>query len=315
MPGGIHYLLGCLLVWLLRFFNTTDGKSSSTSTTTTSSATTTQQQQHQQIRRLSLPPLPVSNKWLKVGLVFGSVLPDIDVLVTVFLIIFSYFRGGTTDDFVEIAELVHRSYTHTLVFWVPSLLLLWLYSFLISFSQKTTATTKHVVKFMIGICIGSIVHTLSDTIYLKGVKMMWPISNEVFFYEIPQLHLYHIYYYTTYTQKMFFVLDHCSEILFYCILMMCCEMDNTKLFRLKILCYLQFSANGLCFLIDRITDMAFHNFVILLYFPGVTFLAISVLVPLFMASEIHSLDFSRSKSKLSPPSPTSTSPSKCIKTD
>jgi membrane-bound metal-dependent hydrolase YbcI (DUF457 family) len=271
MPGGIHYLLGLLLIQL---FSTVTG-------TTISSKPPVEKEEM----------MDYNYKWLKIGLVFGSVLPDIDVLVAIIAIIVCYMLGGKTDDFVEIAEFVHRSATHTLLLWVPLLLL---FCFLLcTVSTNTGKLRKISSKFILGVSMGAIVHVLADTVYLKGVKMFWPWTNEVFFYEIPQLYLYHIYYYSVYTQKIFFVIDHCSEVIFYAMLILYTDMKRTTLFKLKCLCYAQLMANFVCFLIDRFIDLEFHNFVILLYFPGFFFLAISIILPLIITEPIASFEWAR----------------------
>ncbi|KAF0980884.1 hypothetical protein FDP41_012672 [Naegleria fowleri] len=69
--------------------------------------------------------------------------------------------------------------------------------------------------FAIGFLVGAIFHIFLDVIYMKGVKLFWPIYGEEIFCEIPWLYLYDNFKYSPMVQKVIMTCDHTSEILFY----------------------------------------------------------------------------------------------------
>ena len=69
--------------------------------------------------------------------------------------------------------------------------------------------------FAMGVLVGAIFHILLDLIYMKGVKLWWPIYQEEIFYEIPSLYLYDNFKYPPMVQKILMSIDHVSEVLFY----------------------------------------------------------------------------------------------------
>ncbi|EFC44060.1 predicted protein [Naegleria gruberi] len=71
------------------------------------------------------------------------------------------------------------------------------------------------IPFAIGLLVGFIFHTLLDVIYMKGVKMFWPIYTEEIFVEVPWLYLLDNFKYPPMVQKLIMTIDHSSEVLFY----------------------------------------------------------------------------------------------------
>jgi membrane-bound metal-dependent hydrolase YbcI (DUF457 family) len=101
---------------------------------------------------------------MRFGIVWGSIIPDIDLLISIVIIA----AGGN----MQQALAPHRALTHSF-FTILALaligLLLW-----------KTAVNKNVGGGLFGIAIGMFVHVLFDLPYEVGVSFLWPLTSQRF---------------------------------------------------------------------------------------------------------------------------------------
>jgi len=113
---------------------------------------------------------------MRFGIVWGSIIPDIDLLISIIIIA----EGGN----MQQALAPHRTLTHSF-FTILALaligLLLW-----------KTAVNKSVGGGLFGIAIGMFVHVLFDLPYEVGVSFLWPLTSQRFglFWSLPGIWAY-----------------------------------------------------------------------------------------------------------------------------
>jgi membrane-bound metal-dependent hydrolase YbcI (DUF457 family) len=113
----------------------------------------------------------VGTRTMRFGIVWGSILPDIDLLISIIIIA----AGGN----MQQALAPHRTLTHSF-FTMLALaligLLLW-----------KTAISKSVGGGLFGIAIGMFAHVLLDLPYEVGVSFLWPLTSQRFglFWSLP----------------------------------------------------------------------------------------------------------------------------------
>ena len=113
---------------------------------------------------------------MRFGIVWGSIIPDIDLLISIVIIA----AGGN----MQQALAPHRTLTHSF-FTMLALaligLLLW-----------KTAISKSVGGGLFGIAIGMFAHVLLDLPYEVGVSFLWPLTSQRFglFWSLPGVWAY-----------------------------------------------------------------------------------------------------------------------------
>ena len=118
----------------------------------------------------------VGTRTMRFGIVWGSIIPDIDLLISIVIIA----AGGN----MQQALAPHRTLTHSF-FMILALaligLLLW-----------KTAVNKSVGGGLFGIAIGMFVHVLFDLPYEVGVSFLWPLTSQRFglFWSLPGVWAY-----------------------------------------------------------------------------------------------------------------------------
>jgi len=118
----------------------------------------------------------VGTRTMRFGIVWGSILPDIDLLISIIIIA----AGGN----MQQALAPHRTLTHSF-FTMLALaligLLLW-----------KTAISKSVGGGLFGIAIGMFTHVLLDLPYEVGVSFLWPLTSQRFglFWSLPGVWAY-----------------------------------------------------------------------------------------------------------------------------
>ena len=118
----------------------------------------------------------VGTRTMRFGIVWGSILPDIDLLISIIIIA----AGGN----MQQALAPHRTLTHSF-FTILALaligLLLW-----------KTAISKSVGGGLFGIAIGMFAHVLLDLPYEVGVSFLWPLTSQRFglFWSLPGVWAY-----------------------------------------------------------------------------------------------------------------------------
>lgn len=100
--------------------------------------------------------------YIKIGLVAGSVIPDLDLLGSILIFIL------TADTKLTIA--FHRSVTHSLVV-ILSILL-------ISYLANLRFESVHLIyfPFILGFVAGMFIHITVDMFYFDGVTLFWPLQ-------------------------------------------------------------------------------------------------------------------------------------------
>ncbi|KAL0487208.1 hypothetical protein AKO1_012159 [Acrasis kona] len=196
MPGGVHLLIGILLTLFIRFLlrrfsRSVDGKN--------------EEQDDKENMRL--------------GMVVGSVIPDIDIPVVIVVVSFTYIFLGFQSENVVIAEWVHRSVTHSFFILFPVLMAI---SYRYHYLKETSYTLlgcNFNLPFWFGCILSMIVHSITDLVYLKGVRLLWPFFNDEIFFEVPWLYLFELKKFGPITQKVLLTADHGTEVLFYIFLL------------------------------------------------------------------------------------------------
>jgi len=118
----------------------------------------------------------VGTRTMRFGIVWGSILPDIDLLISIVIIA----AGGN----MQQALAPHRTLTHSF-FTILALaligLLLW-----------KMAISKSVGGGLFGIAIGMFAHVLLDLPYEVGVSFLWPLTSQRFglFWSLPGVWAY-----------------------------------------------------------------------------------------------------------------------------
>lgn len=104
----------------------------------------------------------LENKHSRIGLVAGSVMPDLDLLGSVLIFIL------TADTELTIA--FHRSVTHSLV--VIMIILL------ITYLANLRYESVHLVyfPFILGFLAGMLMHMILDMFYFDGITLFWPLQ-------------------------------------------------------------------------------------------------------------------------------------------
>ncbi len=103
------------------------------------------------------------NKNSRVGLVFGSVFPDLDLIGSFFIFIL------TQDKFLTIY--FHRTVTHSLIVMLGLLGIA-----LTFFYYKKLEKRRTISYFLFGFIGGMFLHALLDLFYLDGVTLFWPFQ-------------------------------------------------------------------------------------------------------------------------------------------
>jgi membrane-bound metal-dependent hydrolase YbcI (DUF457 family) len=104
----------------------------------------------------------IKSKAGKVGIAWGSVFPDLDLLGSIILFIF-------TQD-LELTIFFHRSVTHSFIV---------MFFILISgllISGYRSEKFPDMVPFILGFVSGMAIHAIMDLFYLDGVAILWPLQ-------------------------------------------------------------------------------------------------------------------------------------------
>jgi len=124
----------------------------------------------------------VKNKIMTVALVFGSLIPDVDLVVAVI----AYFLPGGS---IDAGKYIHRSWSHSLI----TIGFIFLIGIIIYKSTQEETSWNIYGVFFAFMAIGMIVHSLADVIYIgyftaadaaalynPGVALLWPLRMDRF---------------------------------------------------------------------------------------------------------------------------------------
>lgn len=98
----------------------------------------------------------------KVGMAWGSVFPDIDLIGSVIALLLTQDEEFTIN--------IHRSFTHSFI--VMGLILA--IGFILP--RLTTMNYPNLLPFIVGLVAGMFFHAVSDLFYLGGVALFWPLQ-------------------------------------------------------------------------------------------------------------------------------------------
>lgn len=104
-----------------------------------------------------------TQKFLRIGLVFGSVFPDLDLIGSVLFYIVLQNK--------DLAIGFHRSLTHSL-FLIGVLIL-----FIVLLKVYPNNKLLNYSIFFLGLTCGIFLHTLLDFFYFDGVSLLWPFQD------------------------------------------------------------------------------------------------------------------------------------------
>ena len=108
-----------------------------------------------------LSKLLKNKKWLVPSLIFGSILPDIDILISAI----AFLLGGTIND----AESIHRTFTHSLF------TVIIIYFIFLSIAEITSKQKFKVIGE--GLCIGMTIHIVLDLfLWFESISLLWPMQ-------------------------------------------------------------------------------------------------------------------------------------------
>ncbi len=106
--------------------------------------------------------LDSKHDYIRVGLVTGSVIPDLDLLGSVLIYLLTF------DTDLTIA--FHRSVTHSLVV-ISLIIVIGIFASLSSESARIMF-----FPFIIGLTVGMVIHVALDLFYFDGVTLFWPFQ-------------------------------------------------------------------------------------------------------------------------------------------
>ena len=103
-------------------------------------------------------------EWLMLGIVFGTMLPDMDALA----VAYATLLGMDTHS-------LHRTWSHSIVFVLGLMLVFYLISAIVK--------RPRISNLGLGLGIGILLHSLLDLlIWFRGVELFWPFGGEINFW-------------------------------------------------------------------------------------------------------------------------------------
>jgi len=215
---------------------------------------------------------------LSYGLIFGSVIPDTDLIVSSlsFLVTFDTAAG----------KLIHRTLTHS-VFGIGPIILLGLIGllFLVRKQKKDEQSTfsfinrKYLYTFILALGIGMTLHTALDLFYLVGVKALFPLSAAEFL--IGPFRKENL---STSLNNLINGIDFMADTIYFMLVFYLAYRYKTNLKKKKFLPYITV-INLIIFIpltLIFFSNATYDGFLIITYIPGVIFIFFSTLwVPLY----------------------------------
>ncbi len=238
------------------------------------------------------------HKNTRIGVVWGSVMPDLDIIGSVLIFIFT---GGN----FELSIAFHRSITHSLVI----MLFLIVFVYIIQlFSEKSKLIY---FPFIIGLIGGMLIHVVLDMFYFDGVTLFFPfqsMGDRITIIPFTYRDLSPVY--NSLSAKIIGTLDGHFEIVFYLVfssLAVKLKTDTTLSFnwktkKIKINQWprkLQYFSYFLIVQLLFFLILAFLSiewipldrdmFIILLYIPLIPLYILTGILPLLMRNTIYSI--------------------------
>ncbi|MCG3223919.1 MAG: metal-dependent hydrolase [Candidatus Heimdallarchaeota archaeon] len=237
-------------------------------------------------------------KEFKLGAVIGAILPDIDI----FLIGPFYFVYGAS-----VAEL-HRTFTHSLLSVIVLGGLIASLSF-VPFIKKRFPDFDF-VSLGLGIAFGMLVHIILDMFYFYGIQVFWPFwdavigcpliseANHIDWIGCPiitQNNLDPAIPADLLKLKLLQTTDFYTDIFFFYIPMIVLAFKKGvhKKARMFYLVYaiIDFLVITFFIIFAFNANVGYEQFIVYLYIPGISFLLLSVLSPIFFRDVIREFTF------------------------
>lgn len=217
-------------------------------------------------------------KELKLGIVFGALLPDFDIFIQAIV----YLAAGQ-----EASENIHRGPTHS--FLIAAILAILIVSLgFIPFIKKKW--NYDFLGFGIGLGFAMIVHDILDLFWLSGAQIFWPFSKEfIGFPLVPKESL------STLAAKLVTTTDLYLDIFFLYIPMifLAYKMGVHKKLRIPYIVYsvIYFATVTFFVVWAFVRDLTPGEHEVLVYYPGTIFLVISIITPLLFRNVIREFRF------------------------
>lgn len=217
-------------------------------------------------------------KELKLGIVFGALLPDFDVFITAIV----YLVAGQ-----EASENIHRGPTHS--FLVAAILAILIISLgFIPFVKKKW--DYDFLGFGLGLGLAMILHDIFDLFWLFGAQIFWPFSSTfIGFPPVPKESL------SALASKLVTTTDLYLDIFFLYIPMifLAYKMAVHKKLRIPYIVYsaIYFATVTFFVIWAFIGDLTPGEHEVLVYYPGTIFLLISIITPLLFRNVIREFRF------------------------
>ncbi len=213
------------------------------------------------------------------GLIFGSVIPDTDLIVSClsFLVTFNTSAG----------KLIHRTLTHSVFLTIPLILVGLIGLLLLARKQEyekvpkkfSFKNRKYLYTFILALGAGMAIHAALDLFYLVGLKALFPLSTAEFL--IGPLRKENL---STPLNNLINGIDFMTDTLYFMLVFYLANRYRTSFKKKRYLPYL--SAINLIIFIPLtlifFASATYDGFIIITYIPGVIFIVISTLwVPLY----------------------------------
>ena len=105
-----------------------------------------------------------NKEWLMLGIVFGSMLPDMDALAVAYATLSGIDSHG-----------LHRTFSHSIFFALGLAL--------VFYAISALAKRPRIGNLGLGLGIGVLLHALLDlVIWFRGVELFWPLGGEINFW-------------------------------------------------------------------------------------------------------------------------------------
>ncbi len=218
-----------------------------------------------------------TQRHFRLGIIFGSILPDIDLLFSV--IIFLITKN------LNEAISIHRTVTHSFVTYTTFLIL-------VMISTLTGITDEYVLSFAFGLWIGTSIHIVLDLFYLAGVQIFYPFGGFISLSPINYADL------SPFWQRFLLSIDYLTDpLLFYIPLckyvnLLKVDASRKRCFLLYFMIYWSVSTNLSFLLIGILIPVPIEKFVIMVYIPGIFTLTFSIFSPLIYRRTILHPKFS-----------------------
>ncbi len=224
--------------------------------------------------RVKSNPIIVYNG-LFLGLICGSMLPDVDLFILVLSVIIRFLvQKEDLESAIRNSLHLHRSFTHSLIFIGIGALIL----FFVAYFMRQTIIAYTTA----GIAIGMGIHAILDLYYFTSVGLFFPLGGKILIFP------FDIHESAESLQKLvagpdMFLFDG----IFYYYLYRKLQKYTTNLWikRLKWLAGLA-SFLTIVFFLFALTSVAIEIYLVILYIFGIPFMVLTMVLPLIIRTEL-----------------------------